>query len=107
HIIEVNKFNNRNSAAKQKLKKQLNERVDSLTNRVEKLVECDVTGPNAELYIAEGDSALGSVAQARDSLYQAAYPLRGKILNCLRADYLKIFDNKIIMDLIKVIGTGV
>lgn len=107
HIIEVNKFNNRNSAAKQKLKRQLNERVDSLTNRVEKLVECDVTGPNAELYIAEGDSALGSVAQARDSLYQAAYPLRGKILNCLKADYLKIFDNKVIMDLIKVIGTGV
>jgi DNA gyrase subunit B len=107
HIVQVNKFNNRNTAAKQALKKKLNERADTLTNRVEKLVECDKHGPNAELFIAEGDSALGSIVQARDSLYQAAYPLRGKILNCLKADYLKIFDNKVVMDLIKVIGTGV
>lgn len=107
HIVQVNKFNNRNNAAKQALKKKLTEKVDSLNNRVEKLVECDITGPEAELFIAEGDSANGSVVLARDSRFQAAYPLRGKILNCLKADYLKIFENKVIMDLIKVIGTGV
>jgi DNA gyrase subunit B len=107
HILEVNKFNNRNTAAKQKLKKQLNERADTLVNRVEKLVDCDVHGENAELYIAEGDSANGSVVLARDPNFQAAYPLRGKILNCLKADYLKIFDNTVIMDLIKTIGCGV
>src|SRR5699024_11238947 len=55
----------------------------------------------------EGQSALGSVVLARDSEYQAAYPLRGKILNCLKSDYDTIFKNKIIMDLIKVIGCGV
>lgn len=107
HILEVNRFNNRNTAAKQKLKKQLNERADTLDNRVEKLVDSDIHGEKAEMYIAEGDSANGSVVLARDSLYQAAYPLRGKILNCLKADYLKIFDNKVIMDLIKAMGCGV
>lgn len=107
HIVEVNKFNSRNVAAKKKLKKQLGEKVDSISNRVDKLVECDITGPKAELFVAEGDSAKGSVVLARDSEFQAAYPLRGKILNCMKADYLKIFDNKVIMDLIKIIGTGV
>lgn len=107
HIVEVNKFNSRNTAAKQKLKKQLGEKVDSISNRVEKLVECDKLGPNSELFVAEGDSAKGSVVLARDSEFQAAYPLRGKILNCVKADYLKIFDNKVIVDLIKTIGTGV
>jgi DNA gyrase subunit B len=107
HIVQVNKFNNRNNAAKQKLKKQLNEKADTLNNRVDKLVESDVTGTNAELYIAEGDSANGSVVQARDPEFQAAYPLRGKILNCLKADYLKTFNNQVVLDLIKVIGAGV
>lgn len=107
HIVEVNKFNNKNTAAKQKLKKQLNEKVDSITARVAKLVECEETGPNSELFIAEGDSALGSIIQARDPQFQAAYPLRGKILNCMKADYLKIFENQVIMDLVRVIGTGV
>src|SRR5690606_18186747 len=93
--------------AKQKLKKQLNEKADTLSNRVEKLVDSDIHGEKAELFIAEGDSALGSIVQARDSLFQAAYPLRGKILNCLKADYLRIFDNAVIMDLIKTMGCGV
>lgn len=60
-----------------------------------------------ELYIVEGDSALGSVKMARNAEFQAVIPVRGKILNCLKADYDKIFKNEIITDLIKVIGCGV
>ena len=60
-----------------------------------------------ELYIVEGDSALGSVKQGRDSEFQAIMPVRGKILNCLKADYDKIFKNDIITDLLKVLGCGV
>ncbi len=60
-----------------------------------------------EIFIVEGDSALGSVKQARDPNYQAVMPIRGKILNCLKADYDKIFKSEIITDLIKVLGCGV
>lgn len=107
HIVQVNKFNNRNNAAKQALKKKLNEKVDGLQNRIENLVECKVYGPEAELFIAEGQSALGSLVLARDPMYQAAYPLRGKILNCLKADYATIFKNAIITDLVKALGCGI
>ncbi len=55
----------------------------------------------------EGDSALGSVKLARDSEYQGIMPVRGKILNCLKADYARIFKSEIITDLIKVLGCGV
>src|SRR5699024_3925764 len=60
-----------------------------------------------ELFIAEGNSALGSIVLARDAMYQAAYPLRGKILNCLKADYPTIFKNQVITDLVKVLGCGI
>ncbi len=60
-----------------------------------------------ELYIVEGDSALGSCKLGRDAQFQAIIPLRGKILNCLKAGYDKIFKNDIITDLIKVLGCGV
>ena len=60
-----------------------------------------------ELYIVEGDSALGSVKMARDAEFQAVIPVRGKILNCLKADYNKIFKNEIITDIIKLLGCGV
>ena len=55
----------------------------------------------------EGDSALGSCKQARDPDFQAIIPVRGKILNCLKAEYDKIFKNDIITDLLKVLGCGV
>ncbi len=81
---------------------------NDLTNRVQKFVDCrskDVT--IRELFIVEGDSALGACKQARNSEFQAVIPLRGKILNCLQSDYDKIFKNTIITDLVKVLGCGV
>ena len=60
-----------------------------------------------ELYIVEGDSAMGAVKQSRDAEFQGIMPVRGKILNCLKADYNKIFKSEIITDLIKVMGCGV
>ena len=89
------------------LKKSLTGSMD-VSNRVAKFVPCrtrDVT--RSELYIVEGDSALGSVKQARDGEFQAIMPVRGKILNCLKADYGKIFKSEIITDLLKVLGCGV
>jgi len=80
----------------------------AISNRVQKFVPCRTKDVNrSELYIVEGDSALGSVKMARDSEYQAIMPVRGKILNCLKADYGKIFKSEIITDLLKVLGCGV
>ena len=89
------------------LKKTLSDKGD-MANRVAKFVDCrskDLS--RRELYIVEGDSALGSVKQGRDAEFQAVIPVRGKILNCLKADYAKVFKNEIITDLIKVLGCGV
>ncbi|MDD6022302.1 MAG: toprim domain-containing protein [Oscillospiraceae bacterium] len=89
------------------IKKNLTASID-MANRVQKFVDCrskDVS--RRELFIVEGDSALGSCKQARDSEFQAIMPVRGKILNCLKCDYDKIFKSDIIMDLIKVLGCGV
>jgi DNA gyrase subunit B len=80
----------------------------SLTNRVQKFVDCRTRDiERREIYIVEGDSALGACKQARDSEFQAVIPVRGKILNCLKCDYGKIFNNDIILDLIRVLGCGV
>ena len=89
------------------MKKKLSGTID-LSNMVEKFVDCrtkDVS--RREIYIVEGDSALGSVKLARDAEFQAIIPVRGKILNCLKAEYTKIFKSEIITDLIKVLGCGV
>ena len=89
------------------MKKKLTGTID-LANSVEKFVDCrtkDIS--RREIYIVEGDSALGSVKLARDSEFQAVIPIRGKILNCLKAEYTKIFKSDIITDLIKVLGCGV
>jgi len=99
----------RESAEKQRLniKKKLMGSVD-LVNRVKKFVDCRSRDLNRrELYIVEGDSALGSCKLGRDAEFQAIIPVRGKILNCLKADYESIFKNEIITDLIKVLGCGV
>ncbi|MGG1916088.1 toprim domain-containing protein [Priestia megaterium] len=107
HLLEVQKHNSASQKAKAALKKKLSEKVEGIGNRVANLVDSEVTGEEAELYVAEGQSALGSIVLARDAVYQAVYPLRGKILNCLKASYTEIFDNKIITDLIKVMGCGI
>ena len=89
------------------IKKKLSGSVD-IANRVQKFVDCrtkDTT--RRELYIVEGDSALGSVKLSRDAEFQGIMPVRGKILNCLKADYAKIFKSEIITDLLKVLGCGV
>jgi DNA gyrase subunit B len=93
--------------ARLNIRKKLSGNLD-MANRVQKFVDCrtkDVT--RRELYIVEGDSALGSCKQGRDSEFQAIMPVRGKILNCLKADYEKIFKNDIITDLLRVLGCGV
>ena len=89
------------------MKKKLTGNMD-LTSRVAKFVDCrsrDVS--EREIFIVEGDSALGACKQARNPDFQAIMPIRGKILNCLKADYDRIFKSEIITDLIKVLGCGV
>lgn len=89
------------------LKKTLGTKMD-VTNRVKKFVDCRTKDvKQREIYILEGDSALGACKLARDSEFQALMPVRGKILNCLKADYDKIFQSDIIIDLVKVLGCGV
>ena len=88
-------------------KKKLTEKID-IANRVQKFVDCltkDVE--RREIYIVEGDSALGACKQSRDAEFQGLMPVRGKILNCLKADYPRIFKSDVITDLMKVLGCGV
>ncbi len=81
---------------------------NDVAGRVEKFVACRSKDPEKrELYIVEGDSAMGSCKLGRDSEFQAIIPVRGKTLNCLKSTYEKIFKNDIIVDLLKVIGCGV
>ncbi len=89
------------------VKRDLMQQLD-VSNRVRLFVDCRSQDlDRRELYIVEGNSALGSVKMARDAEFQAVIPVRGKILNCLKADYDVIFKNDIIMDLIKILGCGV
>ena len=106
--VLVNK-RSRESAERQRIgmKKKLSGSID-IANRVQKFVDCrtkDVS--RREIYIVEGDSALGSVKLSRDAEFQGIMPVRGKILNCLKADYPRIFKSEIITDLLKVLGCGV
>ena len=106
--ILINK-RSRENAEKTKLniKKKLQGNMD-LLGRVQKFVDCRSRDTSKrELFIVEGDSALGSVKLSRDAEFQAIMPVRGKILNCLKADYDKIFKSEIITDLLKVLGCGV
>lgn len=93
--------------ARLSIKKKLTGSMD-ISNRVQKFVDCrsrDVS--RREIYIVEGDSALGACKLSRDAEFQGIMPVRGKILNCLKADYARIFKSEIITDLLKVLGCGV
>ncbi|MEE1280773.1 MAG: toprim domain-containing protein, partial [Acutalibacteraceae bacterium] len=106
--VLVNKRSRENAEkTRANLKKKLTSNMD-MTNRVAKFVDCRSKDTSIrEVFIVEGDSALGACKQARDPDFQAIIPIRGKILNCLKADYNKIFKSEIITDLIKVLGCGV
>ncbi|MBQ7547406.1 MAG: DNA topoisomerase [Clostridia bacterium] len=94
-------------ATRQSLKQTL-QKSNDLTSRVQKFVDCRSRDVSVrEVFIVEGDSALGACKQARNSEFQAVIPVRGKILNCLKCDYDRIFRSEIITDLIKVLGCGV
>ncbi len=110
-IIEQVLVNKRSRETAEKtrinIKKKLSGTVD-ISNRVKKFVDCRTKDINRrELYIVEGDSALGACKLGRDAEFQAIMPVRGKILNCLKAEYDSIFKNEIIVDLLKVLGCGV
>ena len=110
-IVEQVLINKRSRETAEKarlnIKKKLSGGLD-IMSRVQKFVDCrtkDVA--KREIYIVEGDSALGACKLSRDAEFQGIIPVRGKILNCLKADYGKIFANEIITDIIKVLGCGV
>ncbi|MEE0858420.1 MAG: toprim domain-containing protein [Acutalibacteraceae bacterium] len=106
--VLINKRSRENAEkTRSNLKKKLTSNMD-MTNRVAKFVDCRSKDTSVrEVFIVEGDSALGACKQARDPDFQAIIPIRGKILNCLKADYNKIFKSEIITDLMKVLGCGV
>lgn len=106
--VLINKRSRENAEkTRANLKKKLTSTMD-MTNRVAKFVDCrSKDNSEREIFIVEGDSALGACKQARNPDFQAIMPIRGKILNCLKADYSKIFKSEIITDLIKVLGCGV
>ena len=92
---------------RQGMKKKLSGSID-IANRVQKFVDCRSRDPEKrEIYIVEGDSALGACKLSRDADFQGIMPVRGKILNCLKADYVRIFKSDVITDLLKVFGCGV
>ncbi|MBQ9985861.1 MAG: DNA topoisomerase [Oscillospiraceae bacterium] len=106
--VLVNK-RSRESAEKERLniKKKLSGNLD-ITSRIQKFIDCRTKDrERRELYIVEGDSAAGACKQGRSAEFQAIMPVRGKILNCLKADFGKIFNSDIIVDLVKVLGCGV
>ncbi len=106
--VLVNKRSRENAEkTRLNLKKKLAGSID-ISNRVQKFVDCRTKDlSRREIYIVEGDSALGACKLGRDAEFQAIIPVRGKILNCLKAEYDKIFKNEIITDIIKVLGCGV
>lgn len=106
--VLINKRSRESSeSARITVKKKLMQKTD-VTNKVKKFVDCRSKDPSIrELFICEGDSALGSLLTARNSYYQALMPIRGKILNLEKASLQQTFSSDVIMDLIRVIGCGV
>lgn len=106
-MINKKAFDSADAIKKQVLKK-LTQGIDNPRNQPEKFVDCQShKNGNEELWIVEGDSALGSCVQARDSKFQAIIPVRGKIINCLKNNLADILRSDIIVDLIRVLGCGI
>ena len=110
-IIEqvlINKRSRENAEkTRQSIKTNLQQKTD-MSNRVQKFIDCrSKDRDRREIYIVEGDSAAGACRQSRDAEFQGVMPVRGKILNCLKEDYPRIFKSEIIMDLLRVLGCGV
>ena len=110
-IIEqvlINKRSRENAEkTRQSIKTNLQQKTD-MSNRVQKFIDCRSRDKERrEVYIVEGDSAAGACRQSRDAEFQGVMPVRGKILNCLKEDYPRIFKSEIIMDLLRVLGCGV
>lgn len=105
-ILICKRANETNEKAKQVLKKKLTEKTDSINNRIEGFVDCEIE-KGGELFLTEGLSALGSIVLARNSYNQAAYPLRGKLINVLKNSIDKVFKNEEIIDIINLLGTGI
>ena len=106
HINAVYKANENTSKAKNKLKKELTKKIEGVGKKPSKLKNCKKKGEEAELFICEGDSALSGFMDARDSNYQAGYPIRGKFLNVLKANKKKIFSNEEVKNIIQLLGVG-
>lgn len=108
HLLIVQEDNTVNKKQKDRLKKAIEKEVNSLDNRVEKLKDSEVHGEEAELYLAEGDSAHGAISLARKNYYQASMPMGGKFLNVLKLKNINdITNNEIVMNVIRAIGAGV
>lgn len=107
HILEIQKFNSKAQANKNKLKKELGKKVDNISNRIEGLVDCKLHGEDSEIFITEGKSALGSVVLARDAKFQAGFPIRGKITNVLKKSMSEILESQTVMEIIKILGCGI
>lgn len=107
HIEQINSFNTKNNDKVKKLKTILTEKVSTI-NRVKKFVDCRTKDKTRrELFIVEGDSALGSCKLGRNAEFQGIMPVRGKILNCLKANLIKVLDSEVIVDLMRVLGCGI
>ena len=106
--VLINKRSRENAEkTRQSIKTNLQQKTD-LSNRVQKFIDCRSKDKDRrEVYIVEGDSAAGACRQSRDAEFQGIMPVRGKILNCLKEDYPRIFKSEIIMDLLRVLGCGV
>lgn len=107
HLIQVQDSNNKNSKSREKLLKKLNENVDGIKGRIDNFIDSRQHGKDSELFLTEGLSALGSVVKARNSDNQAAFPLRGKVLNVEKAGKSAIMDNVEATNILKIIGGGI